>query len=530
MKKFTLLVALLFAFSFAQAQQNILLIIADDLGADYCGFTPGANDTANMPNVRSLIPKSVYFTNAWASPYCSSTRAGMLTGRYSFRHGVGTVIGGSGSNDLDSAEVTIADMLKYHAPLTYRTANIGKWHVNQQTPIKTKWPTQKFGYDLYKGNFLGELSDYYNWTKITNGLQTDTITTYATTETVNDAIAWLDTLPSNKPFFMWLAFNAPHSPFHLPPANLHTVPGLTGTPQHINANRSLYFKAMTEAMDTEIGRLIQWMKTNNRFDSTTIIFMGDNGNDKRVSQIADSSHVKGTLYDYGVHVPFLISGNRVVNPNRSSDALVNVQDVFGTTMDLANFTNWVSAYPSTNTLDSKSLYPILINQLTDVRDYSFTELFTTPTATVQDGKTIRTKDYHLIRFDNGQEAFYHIAVDPEEQLELLSTSMTSNDTGNYILLCNYMNALLATPYCSGALSTRDVQTLSPNFQSNSDYLQASFEKDFTWQLLSLEGKVILNGRSDKKRLLLSTNNLVPGYYIFQLVANNQRWNYKWIKN
>ncbi|MBK7040622.1 MAG: hypothetical protein IPH46_09155 [Bacteroidetes bacterium] len=55
--------------------------------------------------------------------------------------------------------------------------------------------------------------------------------------------------------------------------------------------------------------------------------MGDNGNDKRVIQIADTTHTKGTLYDYGVHVPFLISGPALVSPNRSSDALVNVQDV-----------------------------------------------------------------------------------------------------------------------------------------------------------------------------------------------------------
>lgn len=510
------------------SQQNILIIIADDLGADYCGFTPGATDTATMPHVRSLIPQAVRFTNAWASPYCSSTRAGMLTGRYSFRNGVGTVIG-TGSNDLDSAEISIAKMLRSFASQSYRTANIGKWHVNQQTPVKTKWPTLKFGYDLYKGNFLGELADYYNWTKITNGIQTDTITTYATTETVNDAIAWLDTLPANKPFFLWLAFNAPHSPYHLPPANLHTVPGLTGTPQHINANKALYFKAMTEAMDTEIGRLMQWMKNNNRFDSTTIVFMGDNGNDKRVSQLADSSHVKGTLYDYGVHVPFIIAGNRVVNPNRSSDALVNVQDVFATTMDIAGFSNWVNVYPSTNVVDSKSLYPILTNQQTDVRDYAFTELFTTPTATVFDGKTIRNKNYQLIRFDDGHEAFFHLLSDPEEQTELLGSSMNASDTSNYIQLCNDLNSLLGTPLCSTALSTTNVDWITPTWHVTSNELNVSFPNHFDWIIFNMQGQALANGQSEQGQMRHQIQELPQGLYVLTIQSGQEQWIYKWVK-
>src|SRR6185436_880665 len=169
----------------------------------------------------------------------------------------------------------------------------------------------KFGYDLYQGNFLGELPDYYNWTKLTNGVSS-TVTTYATTETVSDAINWLDTLPANKPFFLWLAFNAPHTPFHKPPDSLHTVSGLTGIPFDIKQHPELYFKAMIEAMDKETGRLFKWLVANNKMDSTNIIFIGDNGNTKQVAQIADTSHTKGTLYEYGVHVPFIISGPSVV--------------------------------------------------------------------------------------------------------------------------------------------------------------------------------------------------------------------------
>ena len=161
MKK-RLLPALLFL-SFASqmvAQQNVLLVIADDLGMDYCGFYEDAQDTASMPHVRSLLGRGVRFTNAWSNPNCSPTRAGLLTGRYGFRTGVGTAISGQGYAQLDTSEITIGKLLKNAAPVTYATANIGKWHLNQQTTQSLIYPNL-MGYDHYSGNFLGEIPDYY---------------------------------------------------------------------------------------------------------------------------------------------------------------------------------------------------------------------------------------------------------------------------------------------------------------------------------------------------------------------------------
>jgi arylsulfatase B len=447
----------------AKAQQNIIIFIADDLGADYCGFMPNSSDTANMPTLRQWSNQGIRFTQAWASPYCSSTRAGILTGRYGFRTGVGTVISGASSNEVDSAEVSIAELLKYHSPTPYATGHFGKWHMNNSTPQKLLYPTTQFGYDIFQGNFSGAISDYYNWVKITNGVQTDTITTYATTETINDAINWLDTLPSNKPFFIWFAFNAPHTPFHLPPGNLHTVPGLPGTTAHINNNQPKYFKAAIEAMDSEISRLKQWLAQNGRLDSTNIIFIGDNGNDKRVSQHPDSTHNKGTLYDYGVHIPMFISGPAVVNPNRNSATLVNTQDLFSTVQDLANFTNWNSFIPTGTLVDSRSLLPVITNQQTQVRPWAFTELFTVPMASVADGKTIRNADYHLIRWDNGNQAFYHYPTDPLEANNLLTqANLTSDQISNYYTLCNELNTLCNIPACLVGVGLEETVT-SNNF-------------------------------------------------------------------
>src|ERR1043165_5560128 len=443
-KILTLAFLIVFIANFGFAQQNVILIIADDLGTDYCGFYEDHQDTANMPNIRGLLTKGVRFQNAWATPVCSPTRAGMLTGRYPFRTGVGTAISGPGYGDLDTTEISVAQLLKYHAPVHYATANIGKWHLNQQSPQKITWPA-KFGYDLYAGNFLGELSDYYRWYKITNGIG-DTVDNYATTENVNDAINWLDTLPQNKPFFLWLAFNAPHTPFHLPPDSLHTVTGLTGTTQHINQHPELYFEAMTEAMDHETGRLFQWLQANNTWDSTNIIFMGDNGNTRKVAQIADTSHTKGTLYEYGVHVPFIISGPAVTQPGRTSAALINTPDVFASIAEMAGYNNWQSSIPGNVTIDSKSLLPILKNQTDSVHPWVFTQQFN-PNTDPRDGKAIRNRNYKLITFDDGHLEVYELLNDQLEQSDLALGLFNTIEGENFGYLCGELALLLGTDAC-----------------------------------------------------------------------------------
>ena len=114
MKKIVLLLFLLVIShsNFAQ-QHNVIFVIADDIGADYCGFYSNYTlynpilDTIAMPNVRRLLSRGVRFKNAWSNPVCSPTRAGMMTGRYSFRTGVGNAIGGGTTSVLNTNEISI---------------------------------------------------------------------------------------------------------------------------------------------------------------------------------------------------------------------------------------------------------------------------------------------------------------------------------------------------------------------------------------------------------------------------------------
>ena len=122
------------------AQQNCIIIIADDVSPDYFASFGTTTDVAQTPNISALAQNGVRFTNAWATPVCSPTRAGLLTGRYSFRTGVGEVITNNATSQLDTSEVTIAELLQQHAPTLYNTGLAGKWHLHSNTAAKRLYP------------------------------------------------------------------------------------------------------------------------------------------------------------------------------------------------------------------------------------------------------------------------------------------------------------------------------------------------------------------------------------------------------
>ena len=437
----------------ANAQRNTILIIADDLSPDYFGFYGNTLDTVDVPNIRGLLARGIRFTNLTSNPVCSSTRTTILTGRYSFRTGVGGIVGGAGgSNGIDATEMSIPKLLRTHNPNIVK-ANIGKWHLNQPTPSANLLNPLTLGYDWYEGPFIGQLPSFTNWQKYTNGVAS-TVTTYATTENVNNALTWLRAQNPTKPFFLWLAFNAPHEPLHLPPAGLHSYTTLSGTAADINLQPKKYFKAMIQAMDSEMGRLFANLKLLNRLDSTDVIFIGDNGNTPRTAQITNLNKAKGTVYEYGVHVPLIIAGPSVVSKGRVSTALVNTADLFATIVENFGYTNWQSQIPAAKPVDSKSLRPILKNTATSVRPWAFTEIFKL-THDNDEGKAMRTLTYKLIRFNYGAEEFYNLALDPLENTNLLTGTLTATDITNYQYLCREMTTLVgAGTFCNSVLATK----------------------------------------------------------------------------
>jgi arylsulfatase A-like enzyme len=506
------------------AQRNVLVIIADDLGTDYLSFYENAGpDTVYVPNIKSLLSKGVRFKNAMSNPVCSATRSGILTGRYSFRTGVGGIVGGiGGSNQLDTSEITIPRLLKkYNSNIA--KADIGKWHLHQPAPASNLLNPNVMGYDRFEGPFIGQLPSFTNWTKYTNGVASN-CTNYATSENVNNAVSWLKTLNTNKPFFLWLAFNAPHEPLHLPPLALHTYTNLNGSAPNINANPKSYFKAMIQAMDHEIGRLFDTLRVMNKMDSTDIIFIGDNGNTERTAQIANLTKAKGTIYQYGVHVPFIVSGPSVISPNRASDALVNTTDIFATVLELFRYNTWTSQIPFSKPVDSKSILPIIKNTATTIRPWSFCEIFKLITDSA-DGKAMRNLDYKLIRFDYGKEEFYNLTLDPLENNNLLTMSMTTTDISNYYYLCNEMTTLTGSGvFCLTGVDVKENNkiynafSVRPNPFSTFIKISSNTENEFM-ELINCYGQIIYSGDLIEKQ---NFSDLPNGIYFLKKVNESDK--------
>lgn len=426
---FGLLAGGLFALAAEAAPQNILLIIADDFGADASVLYNSTNNGAVLPptpNLTSLAQSGVVFRNAYANPVCSPTRACLLTGRHAFRTGVGDVILGGSSGLLAANEFTLPRAFATNAALGYHLAQFGKWHLANAS--NTGAPLAVGGWTNYMGSLAGAIANYTNWVKTVNGTSATT-TNYATTDLVNDAAAWIQARGTNA-WFAWIAFNAPHTPFHKPPTNLAPhYATLPGTPADINARPWLYFDAMTEAMDTEMGRLLAAVNRTN----THIIFLGDNGSQPNVIQPPFSpGGGKDTLYEGGIKVPMVISGPAVVNPGRTNDTLVHAVDVFATILEMAGM-NLSATVPTNVTIDSQSLLAALSGTNTLSR-LVYAEKFDTNAPTSADGRVLRNTRYKLIRFNNGHDEFYDLLADPYEATNLLNTAMTSVQSGNYYAL------------------------------------------------------------------------------------------------
>ena len=397
------------SFSCLAAPKNILLIIADDYGVDSSALY---NSTANgatlppTPNIQSLVTNGVVFRNAYANPVCSPTRSCILTGQHGFRTGVGDIVDMGAA--LTAAAFTLPEALT-NAATGHAMAQFGKWHLASGPNT----PRTVGGWTNYAGNLVGAIANYTNWSKTVNGTTTAGNTNYATTDLVNDAVSWINARGTNS-WFVWAAFNAPHSPFHSPPQSL-----CPSYPINTLTNNRRRFEAMTEAMDTEIGRLLASVDRAN----THVIFIGDNGTPGSIiAPPYSASRGKDTLYEGGIHVPLIISSPDVVSPNRTNDTPVNAVDLFATILELAG-TSAAVAVPSSVKIDSQSLVPVLQSTNTISRR-AYSEVFGANVPASSGGRALRDSRYKLIRFNNGVDEFYDLQTDPYELTNLFSTMTT----------------------------------------------------------------------------------------------------------
>ena len=228
-----------------------------------------------------------------------------------------------------------------------------------------------------------------------------------------------------------MAYNAPHTPFHLPPAELHSQGNLPDDAASIEANPQPYYMAALEAMDFEIGRLLASMTQEER-DNTLIIFIGDNGTPNQVRQDYQNRRVKGTVYQGGVNVPMIVSGASVTRVNETEDALIVAADVFATVADIAGA-------GITELNDSKSFKDVFSTSNSTIREFVYSEI-----GDDADGSdiTIRNSTHKYILFSDGSEALYNLSIDALEDTNLLNANqlpLSAYDSTEKDKLLNELN-------------------------------------------------------------------------------------------
>ncbi|PHS05522.1 MAG: N-acetylgalactosamine 6-sulfate sulfatase, partial [Blastopirellula sp.] len=320
----------------AETKPNILVILVDDLGyGDLSSY--GAKDLKS-PHVDQLMADGFRFNNFYANcPVCSPTRASLLTGRYPELVGVPGVVRTHPENNwgyLDPAATLLPKMLK---KVGYHTSIIGKWHLGLQSP---NVPNDR-GFDHFKG-YLGDMmDDYYkhrrhgiNYMRLNReeidpkGHATDLFTQWACEylETRKDA---------EQPFFMYLAYNAPHTPIQPPQDWLEKVkqrePGIT----ELRAK----LVALVEHMDQGIGTVMAKLKETGLYENTLTIFVSDNGGQETAG--ADNGPLrdeKQSMYEGGIRVPMCAVWPGKIKPGKVSTDRGITMDIFPTACEAAGVT------------------------------------------------------------------------------------------------------------------------------------------------------------------------------------------------
>ena len=346
MIRLALLLTLFVAGAFAQ-RPNIVVIVSDDQGYGdiSCYEHP---DEVSTPNMDRIAAEGVRFTSGYAScPVCAPTRAGLMTGRYHQRYGFYTAA--DSRTGLPVNETTVADLLRGAG---YRTGVFGKWHLGYDEPFR---PLAR-GFDEFYG-FLGHGGhDYFDLSissvhnSIYRGGEPIDDSGYLTRNLTREAVRFIDQ-NRERPFFLYLAYNAVHNPLQAPEEAVkrHSNP---------DPRRNTYL-AMLEILDEGVGEVLDALDRGGLADRTLVFYFSDNGGARgTTAQNGPLRDYKHSVYEGGVRVPFLMRWPGRIAAGTVSDEPVISLDVAPTALAAAG----VDA-PTDRPLDGKDILPALEGKL-----------------------------------------------------------------------------------------------------------------------------------------------------------------------
>jgi arylsulfatase A-like enzyme len=287
------------------AKPNILVFLSDDVGWGEYGFQGGSVPT---PNIDSIAKNGVRFTQGYVSgPYCSPTRAGLMTGRYQtrFGHEFNSTARRGG---LSLQEKTIADRLK---ALGYATSAVGKWHLGELPQYR---PWQR-GFDEFYGTLNN--TPFYHPTnfvdsRVSKEVQAIEDKDFYTTDKYAERAVDFIAAQKGKPWFLYLPFNAQHAPLQAPQKYLDRFADVKDEKRKI-------FSAMMSAMDDAVGKVLDQLRKDGEEDNTLIFFLADNGGPtmQTTSSNGPLRGFKASTWEGGVRVPFCVQWKGHIAPGQT---------------------------------------------------------------------------------------------------------------------------------------------------------------------------------------------------------------------
>jgi arylsulfatase A len=396
----------------ASRPPNIVLILMDDMGWRDVGFM--GNRFVETPNLDRLAKGGLIFSQAYASaPNCAPTRACLMSGQYTPRHGIYTVVdprqpAGSPWHKLTAAHsnselatdvVTIAESLQAGG---YATAFFGMWNLGRGRTGPMTPGGQGFEHVVFPEN-LGFAKDAYF----------DDAGNYLSDRLTDEVLKFVET-NRNRPFVVYLPDHAVHAPFEPKPDLLkkYTAKAARGN----DSRDDPAYAATIEAVDQNVQRLVDTLARLRLTDDTVVIFTSDNGGTPQFTAPLNGS--KGQLYEGGIRVPLAVSWPGLKKPGSTCDAPVTSVDLYPTLLELAGLSPQKGQI-----LDGISLVPAFegATQLPRRRLFWHFPCYVgraTPASAVRDG------DFKLIEFfeDGGHRELFNLKADPNEAHDLASST------------------------------------------------------------------------------------------------------------
>ena len=334
----------------ADEKPNIVIILTDDQGYADVSYNPHSPPEVNTPNIDALASSSIICTQGYTSGHvCSPTRAGLMTGRYQQRFGIYTA--GEGGSGVPLDEVFIPERLK---PAGYVSCALGKWHLG----LTEEYHAMNRGFDEFYG-FMGRgAHPYFDHSDMNHpiyrGFKPIKEEGYLTTRITEEAVDFIGR-HRGDPFFLYVAYNAVHSPPEAPEADIRKVTG--------DKTRDTLM-AMIKHLDMGVGEIVGSLKKHDLFDNTLLIFLTDNGGSGAMH--ANNAPLRGFKqmdYEGGIHVPFIVSWPAQLEGGQECDVPIWSIDLFATALDAAGL-----PMPNDKPLDGKSILPALRGETDKLHD------------------------------------------------------------------------------------------------------------------------------------------------------------------